>query len=515
MDNKRFSVNVNVFHERKSPEGGYLAGYSALINTFSLKVPLPERLALISAKHKKYETEEWMIFTPRYQPEESLGGHLTFALKYEPLDLGILKTVFKEVGQTSILEVIQKEPTGQYSRKIWFLYEWLLNEKLPLPDLTTSNYIELVNESMQFTGTTEISKRHRIKNNLPGVSSFCPMIRKTPKLLNYIAQNFPNHIQKILGKIHVDVMARAAAFLLLKDSKASYAIEGERPPENRAQRWGRAIGQAGQKPLSKDELIRLQQIVIDNPRFTEMGWREQEGFVGEHDRKTGVPIPDHISAKWTDINSLIEGLIETNLKLEDASFDAVIAAALVAFGFVFIHPFVDGNGRIHRYLIHHVLLHKDYVPKGIIFPVSSVILERLEEYRQVLETVSLPRLELIEWKISPDNNIEILNETVDLYRYFDATKQAEFLYSCVEQTVKETIPQEVDYLQKYDRMKVYVDDFFDMPDKMVSLLVRFLEQGNGKLSDRAKAKEFAALTEKEAIQLENKYAEIFGEEQFY
>ncbi len=246
-----------------------------------------------------------------------------------------------------------------------------------------------------------------------------------------------------------------------------------------------------------------------------MGWREQEGFVGEHDRKTGVPIPDHISAKWTDINSLIEGLIETNLKLEDASFDAVIAAALVAFGFVFIHPFVDGNGRIHRYLIHHVLLHKDYVPKGIIFPVSSVILERLEEYRQVLETVSLPRLELIEWKISPDNNIEILNETVDLYRYFDATKQAEFLYSCVEQTVKETIPQEVDYLQKYDRMKVYVDDFFDMPDKMVSLLVRFLEQGNGKLSDRAKAKEFAALTEKEAIQLENKYAEIFGEEQFY
>ncbi|MEJ7829425.1 MAG: Fic family protein [Segetibacter sp.] len=512
MHNKPFSVHVNVFHERKAPEGGYLAGYSALINTLSLKVPLPDRLALISSKHRKYETEEWMIFTPRYQPEESLGGHLIFALKYEPLDLGILKTVFQEVGQTAILEVIQKEPTGQYSRKIWFLYEWLLNEKFPLPDLTTSNYIELVNESMQFTGTTEISKRHRVKNNLPGVSSFCPMIRKTPKLLNYIAQNFPNHIQKILGKIHPDVMARAAAFLLLKDSRASYAIEGERPPQNRAQRWGRAIGQAGQKPLSKDELIRLQQIVIDNPRFTKMGWREQEGFVGEHDRKTGVPIPDHISAKWTDINSLIEGLIETNLKLEDASFDAVIAAALVAFGFVFIHPFVDGNGRIHRYLIHHVLLHKDYVPKGIIFPVSSVILERLEEYRQVLETFSLPRLELIEWKISPDNNIEILNETADLYRYFDATKQAEFLYSCVEQTVKDTIPQEVNYLQKYDRMKAYVDDFFDMPDKMVSLLVRFLEQGNGKLSERTKAKEFAALTEKEAIQLENKYAEIFSEE---
>ncbi len=510
MNKKRFSALIHVFRERKSPEDGYLAGYAALIYTFTLKVPLPERLALISVKHKKYETEEWMIFTPRYQPEETLGGHLTFALKHEPLDLGILKTVFKEAGQAAILEVIQNEPTGQYSRKIWFLYEWLLSGKLPLPDLTTGNYIELVNKVIQFTGPTEISKRHRIKNNLPGVIAFCPMIRKTPKLLNYIDKNFPEQIRQVLGKIYPDVMARAAAFLLLKDSKASYAIEGERPPQNRAQRWGRAIGQAGQKPLSKEELIRLQQIVIDNSRFLKMGWREQEGFVGEHDRKTGVPIPDHISARWNDINSLIEGLIQTNLKLEDPAFDAVIAAAVIAFGFVFIHPFVDGNGRIHRYLIHHVLLHKRYVSKGIIFPVSSVILERLEEYRQVLESVSLPRLDLIEWKTSADNNIEILNDTADLYRYFDATKQAEFLYSCVEQTVKDTIPQEVDYLQKYDRMKSSADEFFDMPDKMVSLLVRFLEQGNGRLSERAKAKEFAALTEQEAIQLENKYTEIFG-----
>lgn len=47
-------------------------------------------------------------------------------------------------------------------------------------------------------------------------------------------------------------------------------------------------------------------------------------------------------------------------------FDAVLAAAMIAFGFVFIHPFVDGNGRIHRYLIHHILLRKNYGSKGII-----------------------------------------------------------------------------------------------------------------------------------------------------
>src|ERR1017187_1475408 len=72
----------------------------------------------------------------------------------------------------------------------------------------------------------------------------------------------------------------AAAFLLLKDSKASYAIEGERPAYNRAERWGRAIGQAGQQKLTPQELMRLQEIVIGDKRFTKMGWRKEGGFIG-------------------------------------------------------------------------------------------------------------------------------------------------------------------------------------------------------------------------------------------
>ena len=85
-------------------------------------------------------------------------------------------------------------------------------------------------------------------------------------LEEFIQLNFSQKIKTIVGQIHPDVMARTAAFLLLKDSKASYAIEGESPPQNRAQRWGRAIGMAGQNIISKEELVRLQQIVIDNPR---------------------------------------------------------------------------------------------------------------------------------------------------------------------------------------------------------------------------------------------------------
>jgi hypothetical protein len=118
-------------------------------------------------------------------------------------------------------------------------------------------------------------------------------------------------------------------------------------------------------------------------------------------------------------------------------------------------------------------------------------------------------LNFIEWKTTHDNNVEVLNETIDYYRYFDATRQAEFLYECVEDTIKNVIPEEVNYLHKYDKMKRYLDDHYEMPDKTVALLVRFLEQNDGKLSKRARAKEFKNLTGKEVEEIEHTFKEIF------
>jgi Fic family protein len=63
------------------------------------------------------------------------------------------------------------------------------------------------------------------------------------------------------------------------------------------------------------------------------------------------------------------------------------AAAAIAFGFVFIHPFVDGNGRLHRYIIHHVLAKKEFTKQGVIFPVSASILDHINDYKTVLESI--------------------------------------------------------------------------------------------------------------------------------
>lgn len=509
MGNNTYSQEVTTFHNRVAPEPGILVGYAALIEYYKLKVPIPDKIALISNKHRRYSSDAWEVYTPRHKPENSLPGQIRFALKNEGVDFAVLKAVFKKVEKGQVLNIIETEPTSQYGRRLWFLYEWLMKVELNIPDLKKGNYIDVLDEKLQYPGPSINSPRHRVRNNLPGVQKFCPLIRRTERLENYVAEKLDEKIEGSLSLIRRDVLMRAAAFLLLKDSKASHAIEGESPPQNRMQRWGQAIGQAGKKDISKEELLRLQNIVIENARFVALGWREEGGFVGEHDRIHGTPIPDHISAKQQDIGSLIEGLIETNDKLKNSDFDPVLAAAIIAFGFVIIHPFVDGNGRIHRYLIHHVLAKMGFTKHNLIFPVATAILDRIPEYKEVLENYSLPRLELIEWEPTQDNNIRVLNDTIDLYRYFDATKMAEFLYSCVQQTIEDIIPSEVDYLQKYDLIKHRIEQHFDMPDRMIALLVRLLIQGDGKLSKRAREKEFSMLTEAEAIQIESMFEEIF------
>jgi Fic family protein len=240
-----------------------------------------------------------------------------------------------------------------------------------------------------------------------------------------------------------------------------------------------------------------------------MGIRSQQGFIGDRDRATQEPIPDHIPAKYEDLEKLMAAWLQTQKMLTESRMDPILVAAEIAFGFVFIHPFVDGNGRLHRYIIHHVLSQTGYTEQGIIFPVSASILTNIKDYAKSLESYSHPILNFIDWKPSENNNVEILNDTIDYYRYFDATAQAEFLFYCANDTLVNVIPNEVEYLKKYDAFKQFLDNRYEMPDNMISLIVGFLEQGNGTLSVRSRKKEFSALTQKEVEEIETTFKEIF------
>ena len=504
-----FSGPVTVFRGRRLPEMGTPAGYAALIDAYRLQVPLPRRLSAIGARHRTVERDGWRVLTPRHAPRPTLEAHLTFALKYEGLDLVVLKRLFEAAGDESMEAVVRSKPTGRYSRRIWFLYEWLLGRALNLPDSTLGSYIPVVDTDQQYGSRGANVSRQRVRNNLPGTPEFCPLVFRTEALDAFIAMDLPKRAQALMANVPKDVMARTAAFLLLKDSKSSFAIEGEKPPQDRLRRWGVAIGEAGRNTTDFEELLRLQKMVIGDTRFVHIGLRTDGGFVGEHDRATRMPLPDHISAPPEDLPSLVDGMTAFE-QGPGEELDPVIAASILAFGFIYAHPFEDGNGRVHRYLIHHILSKRDFSPAGIVFPISAAILERIDDYRAVLEDYSKRLLPLIEWEPTGDGNLRVVNDTGDFYRFFDATPHAEFIYSCVLQTIEHDLPEEARFLQLYDAFSTGLGAIVDMPHRTVDLLFRFLSQNNGRFSKRALSKEFAELTEGEVEQIEQLYADTLG-----
>jgi hypothetical protein len=145
----------------------------------------------------------------------------------------------------------------------------------------------------------------------------------------------------------------------------------------------------------------------------------------------------------------------------------------------------------------------------VVFPESAAILERIDDYRQVLESYSKRLLPFIEWQETEQFNIDVLNETADFYRYFDATAHAEFLYACVQKTIEEDLPSETAFLRGYDAFRDGVQAIVDMPDRTIDRLFRFLKQNNGALSQRARNSEFAALNGNEVAEVESLYQSNF------
>ena len=395
-----------------------------------------------------------------------------------------------------------------------FFYETLTGTALELEDAAKVTAVDALDPKLYFTGKPRFSQRHRVRDNLLGTGMLCPVIRRTEKLQKLVASNLAAQAQETIGKTGAQVVARAASFMLLADSRASFEIEGERAPINRLERWGRAILEAGKRPLNQTEIYRLHRILIgSDDRFTPVGYREDGVFLGERDHYN-EPLPEFIGARPQDVVDLMTALNECNnrLRISDTDdIDPVLQAACIAFGFVYIHPLADGNGRLHRCLIHHVLAERGFTPPGMVFPVSTVMLDRIDDYRSVLQGHSAPLMDFIEWHALPNGNVEVTNETADLYRFFDCTAEAEFLYECVLRTIEDDLPREIDYLKRHDDAMRNIMNAVEMPDRIAESLIMFIRQNGGELSRKRRSRDpLDKLTDEEIDLIEGIVAEAFG-----
>jgi hypothetical protein len=116
----------------------------------------------------------------------------------------------------------------------------------------------------------------------------------------------------------------------------------------------------------------------------------------------------------------------------------------------------------------------------------------------------------IEWRTTPGRNVEVLNDTADLYRYFDATAAAEFLYDCVRRTVEQDLPREIDYLGRHDEAIRQIMEAVEMPDRVAENLVLFIRQNNGALSKKRREGEFKMLRDDEVTLIEGIVNDAFA-----
>lgn len=102
-------------------------------------------------------------------------------------------------------------------------------------------------------------------------------------------------------------------------------------------------------------------------------------------------VAHYVAPPSDDMQAMLEGLAVFWERTQGQS--AVMRSAVVAFGFVYIHPTADGNRRVHRFLVNDVLRRDGVVKEPMILPVSFLITSDSAErraYDRILDRISRP-----------------------------------------------------------------------------------------------------------------------------
>lgn len=486
-----------------------LIGYRHLIDRFNLDVLMPASSSFLIGRGRRQTVvsisgriEE--RYPKRDDPGPAWVDHLRFALKHEGVELGVLAALFRVAPANELAEWIASSPTGRYARIAWFLYEWFEPWRLSLPDLDQGSYVPVFDEeryvALPGKAAARRIRRQRILDNLPGTASWCPTIRRTERIRHFEAMRLDELAATLVRRFPPKLLQRAAGFLYMKETCSSYAIESLEPDRRRTARFVERLREAGRADcFSEEELVRLQNAIVDE-RYAEHGFRTVQNYVGQTLGPTREVV-HFVPPKPGDLRPMMEGWMEGCRRMLDAGAHPVAVATVAGFGFVFLHPFEDGNGRLHRFLIHHALVAGAFVPPGVIFPVSATMLRQMDRYDAALEAWSRPIGEKTDYALDAEGRMTVENDTAAFHRFPDLTAQAEALFGFIEETIRTEMTTELEYLAVFDEAREAVREIVDMPERRLDLLLRYCLQGKGTLS-KTKRSQCPELTSDEVDRIE-------------
>ena len=479
-----------------------LLGFRRLAEIYGIQLaqPLFTRSRLGPVRQREAtDGQEIRTWPARYQPADSFRGHFEFGLKYERLSLEFFSRLFHRIEPEDVAAWVRDEPTGSYARRAAFFYEWFTGRHLAVPDTAPNvGYVNAIDAGQYLVAQRpERVRRWRVNDNLPGSRDFCPMVFLGPQEQRDWLYDVAAGVQTLDDTYGPELLLRSAAWLTFKESRASFAIEHEADQQDRVKRFAMAIAHYSGRmddPMAPEQLLVLQRAVLGDASLR-AGIRQSPVFVGE--RGFAGEIVHYIAPPAQLVVDMLDALRRFEARTRGAS--PVARAAAVSFAFIYLHPLADGNGRIHRFLIHHLLAADKAVPANIIVPVSATIAGSAKgraNYDLALEAFSRPFMQMYadayrfgRKSVCPDGvetNFEFLQtqDAQHAWRYPDLTGQARYLSGVLRQTVEQEMAQEALALRRNDQARAAIKDFVEMPDADADRIIRSLKEGGWQVSNK-------------------------------
>lgn len=440
----------------------YPMGYLYLITQFKLPVNGHHTFSVADPIHAR-DPEivrnngiEWRFTHEADYFTYTAWKHLEFAVQTEDLNLCILYYFFNApdfdlagfqaylLAQLRI-ELLSKgeedsEPNAT-ARRLWYWFEFLTTKHLDIPDhpLSSTEQPLLLDTFTYYTSTPTSVPRFGLQVNHLGCREYCPIVRKALGAASSYALSEEYKI--FLEEVPDSSLARVFSYLLTGDTQASFEIEREKPTENCVVQVNQAVTDVMSREnftLNKDELCKLNAVFRG---VESVEYRTFQNWIGVA----------YVPPKPEDVNSLMEGFLKTvQILLADDQVDPVVAAVVVAIGLVDIHPFQDGNGRLHRTLIHYVLGKKFYVG-SVIIPLSKQLLLQRTEYFSCLKAHHFSLIDTISYTMDYAGDKFVVHTPVThpWYRFSEMTSVASFLRSVIATAIRKQLPEEVRFVEQY------------------------------------------------------------------